>query len=644
MDIQTDINIKKLFHDKIITINDNKLDLDIEEFIKYDYKLYENFLSKPVDFISRIKTESKVYNLENPLVNFTNWKENKDISKIRVKDIGKIVQLDGMISKTTDPLALVISKTFTCPSCGSILKTEGKNPKGCSCGRKSNFIPEDTQLQDIQELVLEELQERTEGKTPQKIRIRLVDELTDTSFSQLLRPGNRVSIIGYIDKILLNNKNDEEIFHYRITAVQIMDLEDRFDDTIKPEDMDDIREISLNNPIEKLTNSIAPNIWGRDELKKTLLLQLVGGVKKEMNDGKLTRDWINILVVGSPSTSKTELAKNINIRCPKSFYASGDNASGVGLTVAMTKDELLGNWGIEVGPLVKANGSILVCDELDKFPKDQLKALHTPLESGIVKLSKAGVDGKFPAETGLLGLANPKNGVFEENKSIIDQVNLPPALLSRFDLIHILKDEIDEESDNKITEIIYSQKNGNDEPPIPVQLFRKYVTYAKEFKPKLLEEHLLDLQKFYHDVRKKSISEDSNMRGLPIGTRHLQGLIRLAEASAKLRLSETVEKEDFELVKKLFYDSLVKIGMDEGGVFDLARMSNSKQTVSKRKKTDFVMEVIRILYSEWGSVKDYELFKVLEEKGMSNDESERIIDDLNRDGYILKNGNEWKIV
>ncbi|MFW6047386.1 MAG: ATP-binding protein, partial [Candidatus Woesearchaeota archaeon] len=450
--------------------------------------------------------------------------------------------------------------------------------------------------------------------------------------------------IGYVDKILLNNKQEEEMFQYRITAVQIKDLEDKFDDTITPEDLEEINQMSLDNPIEKLKDSIAPNIWGRDDLKKILLLQMVGGVQKEMNDGKLTRDWINLLVVGSPSTSKTELAKNVNIRCPKSFYASGDNASGVGLTVAMAKDELLGNWGIEVGPLVKANRSLLVCDELDKFPKEQLKALHTPLESGIVKLSKAGVDGKFPAETAMLGLANPKYGVFDENKSIIEQVNLPPALLSRFDLIYVLHDEINKESDDKITELIYSQTKKLSEEPISVQLFRKYISHAKNFQPKLLEKHLRDLQEFYHDVRKKSISKDSKMKGLPIGTRHLQGLIRFAEASAKLRLSDTVEKEDFELAKKLFYDSLVKIGLDEGGVFDMARITNNNQTVSRRKKNDFVLDTLRTLCAEWGTIKDYELRQVILEKGMDDEDFERTIEQLNREGYILKNGNEWRIV
>lgn len=1021
-----EIGIKKLYQDKILEIKtDSKtIILDTDKLLEYDLELYESLIKKTTDFLANIKKEAEVYGLTEPIVKILNWKEEKDISKIRVKDINSVVKIDGMVSKITDPMALVLSKSWNCPTCGTIITTLGDKPKNCSCGRKGNFIEEEVELQNIQELIIEELQEKIKGKTPQKIRIRLTDHLTDKSMNEILRPGNRISVVGRIDKIKINNKTEEEIFQYRLFALDVSTLEDEFDDSVNDEELEEINEISNNNPIERLRDSLAPTIYGRDDLKTILLLQMVGGVQKQMRDGKLTRYWINILVVGSPScvvgdtyvnladgtfkkikdlgknhlqkldfrilmdhrlpkepfrtettqfhkyknqptkkiitetgkelictlnhplfskfkkegrtikdwkmikdlkigdkikvmnkipcvkktyvkirqqkkprqmrgkimnnnvilpskfdeemgllsglaigdgyytkyhlsyyfgydeedvidlieklsmkkfnkkirkkkrkslieahidsmeiaslfkmekqpirrvpeivmkskdsvvaefikglfeadgcctlsksfsikhgnrvtpriqlkssshnllldtqllllrfgikarihqdilsilkskdiikyskfigfvskkkknklkeiykisssktitqayplyekivkivdsglrtvydihvpkyhrfvsngivshnTSKSELAKNVNLRCPKSFYTSGDGSSGCGLTATVVRDELLGNWGVEAGPIVKANGGTLICDEIDKFPKDQLKSLHTPLELGIVKITKAGLDFTFPAETAVLALANPRHGIIEEAEPIVKQINLPAALLSRFDVIYIVKDEINKDNDDKITEIIYNQDKQNVSNLIDVKLFRKYISYAKTFKPKLQREHLKDLQEFYHDVRKKSISKNSNMKGMPIGTRHLQGLIRLAESCAKLHLRETVEKEDFDLAKKLVYDSLLKIGMDEGGVFDLNRIG-SGVSISQRKILEFILDNLRIIFSDGNreGIKDIELRQIIKEKGVSDSDYDKAIFELNKRGDILKTSEGWRLI
>ena len=638
-----EIEIKRLFQEKIIKIVDNEnLILDIKELIEYDLETYDLLLKNTRKFLSIVREESKIYNIFNPNIKIINWKEDKDISKIRVESLNETVKLDGMISKITDPMALVISKSFSCPSCGILIKTLGQEPNRCSCGRKGGFKEEEVILQDIQEIILEELQERTGGKQPQKIRIRITDKLTGDGMKNVLRAGNRVSVIGTIEKIKLGNKMDEEIFQYRIFALDISNLEDRFDDTINEEDVKDIEEISSFNPLDKLSKSLAPNIYGRDELKKILILQMVGGVKKTMLDGKTTRNWSHVLVVGPPATSKSELAKNIILRTPGSFYTSGDNASGVGITASIEKDELLGNWGVSAGPMIKANGSTMVADELDKFPKEQLKSLHTPMELGFVKVSKAGIDTQFPAETSVLALANPKYGIFEDTQPLVQQINLPPALLSRFDIIYVLRDDIDKDMDDMIVEAIYSNTKKEEIDIISVNLFRKYISYAKKIEPELPIEHLKNLQIFYNDIRKKSMSSDSKMKGMPIGARHLQGIIRLAEASAKIRLSNRVDDEDIKLAQQLFYDSLIKIGMDEGGFIDVSRISTGK-SISKIKLMDFIMDKVRILFSNNEEISNDELKRVLSEDKFPMDKFEETIEILNREGNIIKSGKNWKL-
>jgi len=635
------IAIKNLLQNKIIKIDaiNSQFVLDIDRIIEYDLDFYDELIKDTKFVLNIIKEEGKLY-LDSNKIQILNWKETIDISKIRVKNLNKVVKIDGMVCKLTDSIALVVSKTYECLSCGTIIKSKNKISQ-CSCGGRK-FKEVETELQNVRELVLEELQEKTGGKQPQKIRIRLTDNLTDENTCKLLKPGSRVSIIGIIEKIKIQNKTEEELFQYRIFALDILSLEEKYDDTILDEDLSEITEISQNNPLKKLSNSLAPNIYGLEELKNIIILQMVGGVKREISEDKFSRNWINVLVVGTPSTAKSDLGKNANLRCPKSFYTSGDGSSGVGITVAVSRDEILGSWGVEVGPLVKASGSLMIADELDKFPKDQLKALHTPLELGFVKISKAGIDGSFPAETSVLGLANPKYGIFEESKSLVEQINLPPALLSRFDIIYILKDEINKELDDRIVERIYSKKNTSKEDLIDISIFRKYITYSKKLSPELPIEHLEDIKNFYHNVRKKSISRTSNMKGLPIGVRHLQGIIRLAEASAKIRLSEEVEKEDIELAKRLFYESLVRIGLDESGVIDMVRLGNSGITLSKRKYMETLLEIIRELNSD--NLSDIELKKVVEEKCFPMNKYYETIEQLNREGIIIKSNNKWKLV
>ena len=631
-----EIEIKELLQKKVIKFGREEVVIDIDEIVSFDLEFYDKIIENPEKFIDTLKQEVEIYNITNPRIKFLNWKDSLDISKIRKKDIGKPVKIDGLVNKVTESMALVVKRSFECLSCGTTLNTSGFTPKGCSCGgRKLKEVG--IEFEDIKELVLEELQERTGSKQPQKIRVRLNGELASDYYSDVLTPGNRISIIGIIDKIKLNNKNDDEIFVYRIKALGISSLDEKFDDTITDEDMNRIVEISQNKPLETLSHSLAPNIWGRNELKKIITLQLVNGVKKELSGGTFTRDWINILVVGDPSSAKSEIAKNVLIRTPKSFYASGDNATSTGLTAGVVRDEILGNWSIEAGALVKANGSLAIIDELDKFSKDQLKSLHTPMELGFVKVSKV-VDATLPAETSVLALANPKNGVFED-KNLVEQINLPPALLSRFDIIYIIKDEINEEFDNKLVEVIYSGTKQETLNKIDVPLFRKYISYSRKLKPKLPKEHLKNLQRFYTDVRKKSIYPDSNLKGMPIGVRHLQGIIRLAEGSAKIRLSEEVSKEDIELAKSLFYESLVKIGLDEGGIIDLAKIGFGK-TLSKRKLNEILLEIIRTCNEST----DLEIRKIAEEKSFPTNKFYETLDDLNREGIIIKANGKWKII
>ena len=371
---------------------------------------------------------------------------------------------------------------------------------------------------------------------------------------------------------------------------------------------------------------------------------MVGGVKKKRGDGSLSRERIHLLLVGDPGTAKTRLIKSTQLRMPKSYYISGDETSKAGLSAVVIRDELLNQWALKVGALCKANNSILFIDEIDKMSDEDREALHTPMESGELIINKADIHTSLKSDCSICAVANPKEGLFDlgSNKTITEQINLPPPLMSRFDIIFVMTDEIKKETDYSIAEKIYSEDNN---PQIPIELFRKYISYAKKKKPKLKKEEMDKISEFYHEIRKKSVSVGSKMRGMPITPRHLEGLIRLSEASAKIRLSENVEEEDILLAKEIFYNSLIKLGLDpETGTLDMARLGFGK-SLNKRQKAQLILDTIKSLMEKFNSEYVYE--KTLREeclkKNITHLEFEEISFQLNKEGEILKTTEGWAL-
>lgn len=638
--------IDNLMNDKILYRDGSgQMCLDLQLLKEIRLEDYEKFIEDSKNFLANIKNHLKE-NLNINKFKILNFNIIHPISYLRVEHIEKLVNVKGMVTKTTKVIAIVLGQKFECPSCGVIIKVEGdKIPIRCGCGRKGGFHLIEQTLQDIQEIELEEMQDELDGKQPHKIRVRLLGELTDKDFSGILQPGNKISILGFVEKIKTNSK-EETMFEYRVNALEIIPLDEQFtEEKLTDEDMLQIQEVASNDPLEKLSKSLAPGIFGYEEIKKTLVLQMVGGVKKKKAKRDYSRERIHILLCGDPGLSKSMLARNVNLRMPKSYYISGDETSKAGLVAIVDRDPLLNNWSLKAGALSKANDSILIIDEMDKLGEEDRNALHTPMESGEIIVNKADIHTRLKAECAILGIANPKTGLFEliGDKTITQQINLPAPLMSRFDIIFVMTDQIDERIDSSITDAIYSQEEL--ETDIPIELFRKYISYARKLKPRLLKEHLKELAMFYHTIRKKSILPGSRMRGMPITPRHLEGIIRLAEANAKIRLSETVEEEDFEIAKKLFLESLFKLGLDrESGTLDMARLGAGK-TLSKKRKAQLILDILKDFMKEnrIDSVTDKVFREVCEEKGINKYEYDELINEINKEGEILYTKDGWKL-
>jgi len=632
--------LKTLIGSDLLKRDGNKFILNIQKLSEENLDLAEYFTEKTEEFINLTSAMLKEQFGDKFNLLIEGLKSEDNISEIRVNDIGKIICLKGMVSKATKPLILVESRTWECGSCGTILKTPGIMPEKCSCGRRGKFMEVDTKVLDLQEIEVEELQDNLQGKQPHKIRVRLMEHLTDKSLSGIIQPGNKIKLTGIIQKIKVKTNTEEELLEFRVFALGIENLEDNYEDGIlEEEDIAQIYEIAALNPLEKLKDALAPSIFGYDDIKRALVLQQVFGVKRVQENGKTRRDKSHILIVGDAGLAKSTLAINVKMRSPKSYYVTGEGASNVGLTATVERDQLTNTWQLKAGILPRANNGVAIIDEIDKAGEKERNSLHTPMELGFVQISKAGIDARLNSDCSILAIANPKNSVFETEgkKSLVEQIDLSPTLLNRFDLIFVVRDKSDEKRDREVGKMVFS---GSDFTDIPVKLFRKYINYARILKPELPKELEEEAIKFYIEVRKKSMT-GNKLKGMPINARFLEGILRLSEASAKIRLSEKVEKEDLDIAKKLAYGTLLELGLDEHGLLDMARMGPGR-TQSMKSKIDIIINLLENISG--GELREDELRKILSEKNIGVVDSYNLLDTLSREGLILRQNGRVKLI
>ena len=629
---QFTLELSKLIEEKILYRDSGRFILDVEKLSEYDLELMDYLISNPLEFIDRTKNDLNDKFNERKL-SLINVKEDEQISNIRIKDLDKIVKISGTLSNATSMLALVKLRKFECPSCGTVITVYGGDePKKCSCGRRGGFKVTYTEFQDMQEIILEENQDEIDGRDPKKTRIRLLEDLCDKEMNGIVSNGNKIEVIGVVQSIQLKKSkiDGEEIHEFRIFALQLKSLENEFDETISDEDIKQIEEIAALNPLDKLSKSLSPSIIGHENIKKSIVLSMVGGTPRTFADGKREKDKIHLMLIGDAGQGKTVLLQDAVRRHYKSRYMTGERLSEVGLCGGVEKDELLGNWILKAGALPKTNGGFVSLDELDKSQRSVQKSLHTPMESGIVSINKAGINSTLNADCTVLIGANPKGSKFDMSAPLVNQINMESTLLSRLDLIFIMQDSLNSEHDKLVAESVIFEKE--EEELMEVTLFKKYLKYTQNFKPKLTDESGKKLVEFYYKIRKKSKRVDSKIEGMPIVPRQLKGIKRLSEASAKLRLSEIVEIEDMNIAIELFKESLIKLGMEDDGTIDFARIGPGR-TAKTKNKMSHVLDVIRMLSVNNKVVNEVDI-KINCKDKVTDDEVEKSVEELNRDGTI----------
>ncbi|OQX22387.1 MAG: hypothetical protein BWK75_00835 [Candidatus Altiarchaeales archaeon A3] len=627
------------------------LPIDYSELVKFNAELCDELIDFPDKVI---KIFEDVVNTQNIPVNFegevkfhVRFNLPKGFS-IKIRDvtsenINKFFSVDGVITRVSDVLPKVYVGVFQCPLCGKRKEIEQEKtrnlivPSVCDdCKKMVRFklLPEESKFIDIQRLEIQEpLELLRGGEEARKIEIWLTDDLTGK-----VLPGNIINVTGVMKLIPPKDINDA-VYRKFIDANNLNVVDREFTEVdLSEDDIKKIKEFAESPDIaKKFTDSIAPTIYGYKEIKEAMALQLFGGSKFELPDKTKTRGETHLLLIGDPGVAKSKLLTGASNIAPKSIYVSGKGTSAAGLTATAEKDEFAeGAWVLKAGALVLASGGLACIDEFDKMESDDRAAMHEALEQQTISIAKAGIIAKFKSETCVLAAANPKFGRFSGEKAISDQFNIPPTLLSRFDLIFPLRDIMDATQDQGIARYVIMAYTGKKEelliPKIDVEFIRKYIAYArKNIIPVLGETAQKKIEEFYLRLRRESGGDT-----VQITARQLEGLIRLSCASAKMRLKGVVENEDVDRAIRLTTYSMNLIARDKTtGKIDVDIITHGPK--EKRDKIRVMSDIIENLTDNGKMNCNMEdVIKVAKEQGIDEKDAKNFIENAKKEGRIFE--------
>ncbi len=633
------------------------LNVQFPDLIKFDPDIADALLEQPEEVLKGAEIAIEQFDVPGGIdavrgfaVRFFNLPESSKlmIRNIRSQHLGKFLLFDGVVRQKSDVRPQVTEAKFECPSCGNTismlqLDNKFKEPTRCSCGRKGKFRLLSKVLVDAQGIVLEEAPEQLDGgEQPKRINVFLKNDLVSPLSEKRTNPGSRIHIAGLIKEVPIITRSGAQStrFDLLIEANSVTSIQEEFTDiAITPEDEEKIKELAKDPALtKKLVNSMAPSIYGHDMVKEALLLQLMGGVRKKHDDGVVRRGDIHILLVGDPGAAKSQLLKRMTVVAPKARYVTGKGASGAGLSATVVKDEFLQGWSLEAGALVLANKGLCCIDEMDKMKEEDGWAMHEALEQQSVTISKANIQASLRCETTVLAAANPKFGRFDPYDTVANQIDLPPTLINRFDLIFAIKDIPDAKKDEKLASFMLElHKNNIETPPVDTKFLRKYIAYAKKnYVPTLTDDAIEELKEYFIKMR-SSAGTGASARAVPISARQLEGLVRLSEGHAKMHLRDKVTKKDAKRAIDLLDFCLRQVAMDEEtGQIDIDRIATG-MPASQRNKIMTIKEIITDLEGKLGkTVPIDDVIREATAKGLSESEIEDILQKLKKSGDIFE--------
>ena len=637
-------------------------ELSASDLLNLNIELYEDLINNPDNkegVFQTLKNILKEIAGEEVPLRVRDLIEVKKIRELTAEDRNKIVEIRGIAIRVSEIKNLLLTGVFRCEKCGHIIIIhEDKNrekglkfskPVICenpACGGKGPFtlLEDESEFLDWQSVKIQEIPEELGNR----VNPRSIDVIIEgRDLIDIIKSGDRVHITGILrhrqEKIgpSLSRSYKRYLVCLGIKKQEEEDIE------ITERDIKKIKELSRDPFIvERISDSVFPFIKGYEDIKKAVCFQMFGGTPIELEDGTVLRENIHILLAGDPAIAKTRILQTIAKTVPRAIYSSGKGISAAGLTAAVVKDDLSGDWVLEAGILVLANGSLACIDEIDKMRKEDRSALHEAMESMKISIAKAGIISTLPANTSILASGNPQYGRFDRNKPLIPQIDLPPSLLSRFDLIFVILDEPNKQKDRTIAEHLLKIRGTHQIPSsettrIDRELLKKYIYYAKRnYLPTLSDKAQKKLTDFYTSLRNLAYDDSA----IPITPRQVEAMCRLCEARAKMRLKKEADEKDAEDVISLFKSYLYRFGIDiETGKLDIDVIMTGKPK-SQRDKMIRVIDIISELEGDNGA----SLSRVIEEcenVGIDKNFVKRAIEEFKQRGDLYEpTPNKFKVL
>lgn len=568
--------------------------------------------------IFRIRAQ-KDGDLEMVRLGFFNIKVNligellMDMHEINTQQENTSVTFECQILATDAPRSYIKSAVFQCKICDSEFETKCNLDRvivvplcdNTSCKHVKTLIKTDRMVtDDVQTILMQQPMEKSKNSSPVIFTGKLIGNLVRTSYT-----GQKKLITGlFKSNIDLKNKEHDVL----IDVMSVTDLDDTTPLLPDEHEKYQLKDDSQHDGwIDSLIHSFAPHIFGHDDVKLSLLLQLVGGVKTKK------RGDINLFLVGDPSMAKSEFLKYAVSLNQKSIYTSGRGTSAAGLTIGIVKMSD-GRSIAQAGVLPMCDKGLVGIDEFDKMSDSDRSAMHEAMEQQTVSIAKAGIVMTLPSRTSVLAAANPKYGMYDTSESIKDNVNVPVPLLTRFDMIWLIRDVINQTSDGlKANHVLdsFNEDMGKD-AYVNKEGLMKLINFAKTFNPVLTSDSKDEFKKIYEEMRRLSARSE-----MPVSVRQLEAMVRLSMAYAKLHFRSEVLRSDVRAIKQLFEKMYEAFGesLSSGGT--QAKIFQDRKTANEHD----VIKVWNSVKNIEGKVKIAEFQKALEENGMTAEKAKALI-------------------